>query len=189
MYQFIHGLHDVQMQQKIMEAAAQVEGGELSLIRVLKLAEAFKLGKASQKLVNNGRQQNRLSDYQANKRNTQKEPRSSNIKNNNAKYCRYCGRKDHTSKLSDRRDKCPAFDKVCSKCQTNGHLSEQCHGGPQSTRQQRSKSRDKKAKPSVNEVKTKDAASATTASDSQAHRLPLNSVYTEVYSRHCHRHA
>lgn len=48
MYQLIRGLHDVQAQERILEAVAQVEGGELSLSRVIKLAEAFKMGKTSE---------------------------------------------------------------------------------------------------------------------------------------------
>lgn len=52
MYQMIRGLADVKAQERIMEAAAQVEGRELSLNRVLKLAEAFEMGKTSQELVN-----------------------------------------------------------------------------------------------------------------------------------------
>ena len=37
--------------ERVLQAAAQVEGGELSLMRVIKLLEALEMGKASQKLV------------------------------------------------------------------------------------------------------------------------------------------
>ena len=39
LYQFIRGLKDSQIQSKILEASAQVEGGKLSLTHTLKLAE------------------------------------------------------------------------------------------------------------------------------------------------------
>ena len=56
MYQLVRGLADVTAQERILEAAAQVEGGELSLTRVIKLAEAFEMGKSSQELVNSAGQ-------------------------------------------------------------------------------------------------------------------------------------
>lgn len=62
MYQFIRGLADVSAQERILETAAQVEGGELSLAQVLKIAEAFKMGRSSQQLVNQGGQISRLSE-------------------------------------------------------------------------------------------------------------------------------
>ena len=67
MYQLVRGMADVSAQERIMEAAAQVEGGELSLTRVLKLAEAFEMGKSSQELVNASGQISRLSDHQQKK--------------------------------------------------------------------------------------------------------------------------
>ena len=73
MYQLIRGLSDVAAQERILEAAAQVEGGELGLTRVLKLAEAFEMGKTSQELVNSAGQISRISDHQLNKRNSRNE--------------------------------------------------------------------------------------------------------------------
>lgn len=52
MYQLLRGLADVIAQEPILESAVQVEGGELSLTHVIKLAEAFEMGKTSQKMVN-----------------------------------------------------------------------------------------------------------------------------------------
>ena len=103
MYQFIRGLHDVSAQEHILETTAQVEGGELSVIRVLKIAEAYEMGKQSQKLVNNGGQISRLSDYQAGKRTSRQESRNTNNTNikkaQDSKQCGNCGKSDHTSKL------------------------------------------------------------------------------------------
>ena len=75
MYQFKRGLNDINAQEKILETAAQVEGGELSLIRVLKIAEAAEMAKSNQKIVNEGGQLSKLSDYQAKKRTSRQETR------------------------------------------------------------------------------------------------------------------
>ena len=45
MYQFIRGLWDQHAQERILEASAQEEGGEMSLEKVVKLAESYEMGK------------------------------------------------------------------------------------------------------------------------------------------------
>ena len=65
MQQFIRGLSDHTTQERILEAAAALDSGQLSLTKVLKIAEAHEMGKASQSQVNNGAQISRLSEYQA----------------------------------------------------------------------------------------------------------------------------
>ena len=106
------------------------------------------MGKSSQELVNRSGQLSRLSDYQRNKRNSRQDSRPSNSqpKNNSRhdtsnkqdkpdkndkpdKSCGNCGKKDHTSRLNDRRENCPAFDKMCPKCDINGHFGHMCRGG------------------------------------------------------------
>ena len=52
MYQFVKGLKDTHAQERILEASAQVEGGELMLARTVKLTESFKMGKSSQEYMN-----------------------------------------------------------------------------------------------------------------------------------------
>jgi hypothetical protein len=137
MYQFVKGLKDTHAQERILEASAQVEGGELTLARTVKLAESFEMGKSSQEYVNkHSGQVSRISQHQQNKHSGRQSTRSNN--SNSAKpgemKCGNCGQNDHTSKLNDRRKSCPAFDKLCNKCQTNGHFSNLCRGGPRSTR-------------------------------------------------------
>lgn len=56
MYQFIRGISDIAAQERILKTAAQVEGGELTLACVLKIAEAFEMGRASHQQVNQGGQ-------------------------------------------------------------------------------------------------------------------------------------
>ena len=63
--------------------------------------------------------------------------------------CGYCGKADHSSKLSDRRKSCPAFELNCSSCQINGHFASMCR----SKATKDNKSRDKKSTNKVSEVK------------------------------------
>ena len=68
MYQLVRGLEDKEMLERVLQAAAQVEGGELSLNRVTKLCEALEMGKASSTLVNSASGSlNRMSAYQRQK--------------------------------------------------------------------------------------------------------------------------
>ena len=100
MYQLVHGLSDNTSQERILESAAQVEGGELSLTRVIKLAEAFEMGKSSQQLVNSAGQVSRISDHQLKKRGSRQETKSTNRQTTNSKPkdaksgCGHCGRCD-----------------------------------------------------------------------------------------------
>ena len=140
-----------------METAAQSEGGQLTIIQSLKIAEAYEIGKQSQELVNNGGQLSKLSQHQRIKNNTRQNTRQQDKDKSSKPSCSHCGRSDHTSKLQDRRDNCPAFDKSCNKCKTNGHFGPQCRGGFRNTRD-KSTTRDKPTKdnPKVNEVKSQD---------------------------------
>ena len=52
MYQLVRGLADKEVMERVLQAAAQIEGGELSLVRIIKLCKALKMGKQSQHLVN-----------------------------------------------------------------------------------------------------------------------------------------
>ena len=148
------------MQEKIFESAAsQPEGTPFTLTHALKVAESFEMGKVSQQLVNNGGsegQLSRISQHQQNKRAVRQPQKSNNnsIKDNNK--CGNCGKTGHSSKLNDRRLNCPAFDKVCGKCKTNGHFSDQCRGGPRDKREKPQQ----KDKGKVNEVKEKEVKDA-----------------------------
>ncbi len=54
--------------ERVLQAAAQVEGGKLSWTRVTKLCEALEMGKQSQQLVNSSAGSlNRISQYQRQK--------------------------------------------------------------------------------------------------------------------------
>ena len=50
MYQLVRGLSDPEIQARVLQAGAQVEGGELSLNWVLKLSEALEMGKTNQEI-------------------------------------------------------------------------------------------------------------------------------------------
>ena len=51
MYQLVHSIHDRDMQERVLQAAAQVEGGEMSLTRTVKLCEAIEMVKESQEMM------------------------------------------------------------------------------------------------------------------------------------------
>ena len=156
-YQFIRGLNDTTVQEKIMEAAAQAEGQQLTIVKALKIAEAYEMGKTSSHLVNSGGQLNRLSQHQANKNSSRQTSRAQKLdKSSSSAPCGNCGKTGHTSKLNDRRENCKAFDKTCSKCNLNGHYTSMCRGGTRATRDKsitKNKTKDNKDKPNVNEVK------------------------------------
>ena len=157
LYQFIRGLEDKGCQERILENAAHAEGGKLSLIKTLKIAEAFEMSKASQEQVNNGGQLSKLSQHQVNKqssRQSARKPQQSTT--STTKTCGNCGKQGHTSKLQDRRDNCKAFDKTCSKCNTNGHYTSMCRGGPRQTRDKSVPKTKDKDKTKVSEVKEKE---------------------------------
>ena len=139
MFQFVKGLKDNHAQERILEASASEHGGELSLEKVVKLAESFEMGRMSAQLVNKG-QVSKISEYQKGKQNSRLEKPNETQPNDK---CGNCGNKGHTSKLNDRRKNCPAFDKTCTKCKTNGYFAAHCRGGPRETRD-KSKSKDTK---------------------------------------------
>ena len=94
-----------------------MEGGELSLARVVKFCEALEMGKASKQFVDQaGASLNRLSEHQKKKsqgrqkgRPEVKPSQGNNTGGSGAAGCNNCGSKDHGSRLSERREKCPAF--------------------------------------------------------------------------------
>ena len=150
MYQLIRGNTDPEIQARILQAGAQVEGGELSLNRVMKLAEVLEMGKTSQELVSGAGALYRLSDHQRNKKSGRQDKRQPKTPNkppqrssssNNPNQCGFCGAKTHTSKLADRREHCPAFTETCTACQTIGHYKAQCRGGPRNKSRERLKNR------------------------------------------------
>ena len=151
LYQLIKGLADPDIQARVLQAGAQVEGGELSLTRVMKLTEALKMAKTNQELISAGSAGlYRLSDHpkkkhtgrqdKRDKPKNNKPPRSQQSGTPTENKCGYCGGKGHTSKLSKRREKCPAFAKTWGACGTVGHFQKSCKGGPG----HRSKSRERR---------------------------------------------
>ena len=51
MLQLVHGLHNFDIQQKVLEEGAYVDSGELSLKKFMKLYEAWEIGKSKLALV------------------------------------------------------------------------------------------------------------------------------------------
>merc|ERR1712082_488581 len=168
MYQLVRGLADRDMQEKVLQAAAQVEGGELSLVRVVKLCEALEVGKVSQDLITSTNGSiNRVSEYQqgkAGKRTGKREQGSGGAKGGSG--CSNCGSREHSSRLVERRDKCKAFMETCPKCGVLGHYGKYCKGG---TREQRAgKNKDKSGgKVTAVTAETSSPASASTPAEAE----------------------
>ena len=138
MYQLVRGLADKEAMERVLQAATQVEGGELSLPRVIKLCEALEMGKQSQHLVNSSAASlNRISEYQRSKNAGRQQmrggdkPKEKPKEKPGAKHdgCYNCGSKAHSSRLSDRRERCPAFMELCSGCGVVGHYKAYCRSG------------------------------------------------------------
>ena len=131
MYQVVRGLEDRDMQERVLQAAAQVEGGEMSLTRVIKLCEALEMGKFSQDIFHNSSGSiNRVSVYQRKKARSKQAGKSGGkpAPTAESKSCGNCGSPQHSSKLQDRRKKCKAFHETCNKCGVIGHFKAQCRG-------------------------------------------------------------
>ena len=80
----------------------------------------------------------------------------------------------------------PAFDKMCTKCQTNGHFADLCRGGPLSQHNSKSQTREK---PKVSEVKTKDSEKDKDADDAQIGTLSgswmlINGIQDQPFGDH-----
>ena len=144
MYQLVRGIQDRKMQGRVLQAAAQVEGGELSLVRVIKLCEALEMGKVSQEMVHSANGSiNRLSEYQSKKGQSRQGGRERERGREGAQgaggaggsgssrqLCKNCGSKKHSSRLGYRRENCPAFHEDCKKCGVIGHFQQYCQGPP-----------------------------------------------------------
>ena len=68
MLQLVRGLQDLSIQERVLQEAAAVESGELSLTKVTKLVEAAEMGKSSQASISKaGGQLSRLSEHRRGK--------------------------------------------------------------------------------------------------------------------------
>ena len=67
MLQLVRGLQDPAIQDKVLQEAASVESGELSLSKVVKLVEAAEMGKSSQASISKAGVVGRLSDHRKEK--------------------------------------------------------------------------------------------------------------------------
>ena len=77
MLQLVRGLQDMTIQERVLQEAASVEMGELSLAKVLKLVEAVDMGKFSQAFIfKAGAVVGRLSEHKCGKEAGKQERRS-----------------------------------------------------------------------------------------------------------------
>lgn len=89
MFQFVKGLRDSHAQERILEASATDVTGDITLEKVVKLAESFEMGKTSAQLVNKG-QVSKISEYQKGKQKSRVDKPNKTQPNNK---CGNCGQK------------------------------------------------------------------------------------------------
>ena len=134
MLQLVRGLQDLAIQERVLQEAAAVESGELSLVKVTKLVEAAEMGKSSQASITKaGGLVGRLSEHRRGKDKARQDKRGKSGKRGDGeKPCSCCGNKTHGSSLQERREfPCPAFDIKCRDCGKVGHFDRYCSQKPQ----------------------------------------------------------
>ena len=133
MLQLVRGLHDKEIQEKVLAAGAALEEGkEMSLTDVVKMVEAAELGKSTHAQISKAGGLYRMSDHQRKKMGDRVEKGRGRDGGGERKFCGFCGRNQHP------RDECPARDKECNHCKMKGHFSIKCR------KKQKDKDTDKK---------------------------------------------
>ena len=131
MLQLVRGLQDMTIQERVLQEAASVESGELSLAKVIKLVEAAEMGKSSQASISKaGAVVGRLLEHKRGKEEGKQKQRSNRTPGKVDKSCGSCGRSDHGSGLQERCDApCPAFSIKCRGCSVLGNFKKYCPKG------------------------------------------------------------
>ena len=132
-YQFVCGLHNSDIREKVLSAAAVKE---MDLEETAKLAQASEMGKTSSEILKTSAHLNRMSsDGGSGRGGTGSGGQGTGRKNafdGKEKKCSHCGKQGHTSKT--RRDRnCPALNHKCEKCHKVGHFGSQCYSKPAQT--------------------------------------------------------
>ena len=132
MLQLVRGLQDLSIQERVLQEAASVETGELSLAKVTKLVEAAEMSKSSQASITKaGGLVGRISEHRKAKDEAKMKKRAGGKQDGGksapGKSCSSCGQRSHGSGLQERRDfPCPAFDIKCRDCSKMGHFAKHC---------------------------------------------------------------
>ena len=129
MLQLVCCLQDLAIQERVLQEAASMESGELSLVKVTKFVEAAEMGKSSQASITKaGGLVGRLSEHRRGKEKSRQDKRGkSKPRVAGDKSCSNCGNKSHGSSLQERREfPCPAFDIKCRDCNKVGHFAKHC---------------------------------------------------------------
>ena len=189
MLQLVRGLQDLAIQERVLQEAAAVESGELSLVKVTKLVEAAEMGKSSQASITKaGGLVGRLSEHRRGKEKSRQDKRGkSSSRAGGDKLCSNCGNKTHGSSLQERREfPCPAFEIKCRDCGKVGHFAKHCSAvkGKQNNKPGGKVAELKEAQePSSSESASMNTVSVNASAEGDFFRLSVSSLGSVVRDR------
>ena len=116
MLQLVRGLCDPAILERVLQEGASMEGGNLSLAKVVKLVEALEIGKQNHTLVSKaaGLCRSGVSEHQKQKQTGQQERHEGCQRDTQAADSRTTA-----PKLKDNRGKCKAYDTQCNSLGRN----------------------------------------------------------------------
>ena len=114
----IRGINDPTIQMELLSSSQE----DVKLEKMIKLIEAREAGRRSAAKLNNEQSVNVTSQYKKN------EKKLTSSKPSNGEKCSYCGLTGHGRKSAHilRSTKCPAFGKICRKCNKSNHFENVC---------------------------------------------------------------
>ena len=112
---------------------------ETMLRQMITFVEAREKGHRNQSKLTESRGLNRVSEYRWGKEFMKQESRPLVRPTPSTMGCSNCGSKTHSSKVSDRRMYCKAFNVDCRKCGRQGHFKNSCRSKPQNTKAEKQK--------------------------------------------------
>ena len=95
MLQLVRGLQDLSIQERVLQEAASVESGELSLVKVAKLVEAAEMSTSSQASITKaGGLVGRVSEHRKSKDEAKQGARDKRSNKGGSKQCSSCGQQN-----------------------------------------------------------------------------------------------
>ena len=199
--QLIRGMYNGTLQTDVLAKAASLT----KLEAVINHAEAFETAILDQSKLQTQESSDamafRSSNYRRQNDNRRKPMREKRNQSNstNTRPCKGCGSDSHGSHAAERREKCPAWGKVCDYCSKSNHLAKVClNRNQQDTHQRRNTTedidpaiaeiiseQDEFARAFVAAVKYDSETGSYTSTLANIHEIPAN--MTPLLRRHHHK--